>query len=1567
MDNSSMNYDVLHQFFEGYKTDLDNHAEGNKSFVKGINGRLFSENGILSYSSINGTKRVYENPDIVKYLGWAAFKDELIVFTKVQAELAEEEQTCTDVVNLITKPITINYPYSAGNIFEGYYDETVVEVCIPSVPIDENEFNTPISCVGPENDVSDYGDLFNQIPVLPLEYCPIFDNDVPVNNQQYKDAVWSFTYNPAGTITAKLLWVGNMNLSMTGKICAIGVEENIFFKRVYFTDYENYFRVINLKDKSLKYRRPNEFNVSVSGTLLSPRIVEKRNNGTLKAMSVTYMFRLINENGQVTDFSPASEMVRINKVDGTYKYSGGGISEATNHSVLISAIVPDHTNFSEIEMIAVEFEGKDVPTAILTIGRQPVGFYNEFEHFGNESEFEENITLADLFANSINFKYISDMQIKNNKMVVVGLRNDPSFVNSENINIDFALHGFHFEEGQTHDCLLNPNPERFKYIDTQMNAPFFFVSKRIYRQISVLGNFWVRLENKLTGEFYQYNASNGTYVYQDRLLEILQFLLDIQELPDFATNFPNLQISNSDAKILFHPINGNLEVDFYNYNLVFSTPQVIIDSDNAIQLKEFSWPLTTQERNNRLVYGAVSNGFFNGNGVRVTVKKQADHVMSKNTDWHRGSGPILQLQTPTLKKGCMKGEIYRLGIQWYKDGNRLFTTILGDFKIPEIGQIVREYNPFDNTVFYGQSGNNLYYQNMAVDGNMMFANRLELQFEVKISCELSRQVDAYQIVYVERTEENRSILAQGISAPLHRMLQFDGTKGNHIDFDQRLTNKWNLPYYGGPIIDAQGLRSTDAHPDNDNPDIDGTNFNWQNRIQTSRDLIYFDSPDLIYDQVSDKNLESCVLEYVNSIRTDHDTFNIVGGYNRETTNNNNQNNDHGTEIVFADGGHGRDDNESAFGAPKFSQKIPFSSLSLVDESKPYFVNVSVFSNILRTKQYFSFDDETTKPYLQAVAFGAQFGINAVATAEEGQQISGFKMNQAFDLVNAAAVLSSQGWWYNQSSRIKYSYEFSTFRVNNISNGRKTLFLQTDRDWYVGRTVNQEPYMIKSWRSFGTNDHNGGNTDGYDAHLVGNIRRKSTDSLYGGRTEYAYSRNEFIAMSEVMPVIKNNVANQVFMVQGDTYCSPFIRNKNSYRDAAVPENRTFAYRDSGKPSWTRYGAWCYAVVLESTVEPRLNYSEEFYRLEDNFNFYMEEQHNPAYLQLNNLRKSIPTPLNFKDDPNASNTVAVSDPKLSGDYYDAFTRYRTNEFLELDKNKGAALNIAKQEDQLFVIQEHQTVLLYMDERAMITPDNGGAPIQVAQGTGTSLSGHEVISTFGTSIRRAVVPSKYGFVFFDERNREFIKIKDPLLEKNQLSLFYNTFFKENPIVDVEGFFDYIYKETNLRFRTQSGKAFILSYNEALGCFNGEWAIDGDIFPIFQERILVPYNNSQRVGELNNGEVLRFFEQPKLKMYLKIVSASDSKRTQIAKGIAVHININYPIVKTIFETSLGQIRTILGTHHWYKIREGVHTLPSKNMMDPSTDIRGEWVSVDMEVESRDNNKINIYSIVNYLRNSYK
>ena len=1548
----------IHNFSKGWSYDLENHAEKPEGYIDAWNGRLYSHDGTLAFTSIDGTKLVHINENVVKYNGFYSFKDEMICFAKGLFPANQGQTEPKEITEIVVNNFSLSSSLNEilGIPFSSNYNKYTVIIQVPIEDIDQDDFNQSLSEIGNTIEIDPtYNGLFQSLiynPTNPIA-CNISSNEPPINNEFYNDAIMSFRIDDSGNLVSKILWSGWLNIPFDSIITTEGVEENNYYKRVYFSDYYNTSRVINLKDQSLSKRTSTDFDLKTNGVLLNPRIKSIEKNGQLKAMTVFYCMRLITENGQISDFSALSKAVKIT-VGENEEFKGGSIKEVTNKSVLVDCYIPDYKNFKEVLLVAIEFEADAVPTTIRLVGKKNVDAIVSFEHFGSEPEYLENITLSDIFKNSISWRYNSDYTTVNNKLVVSGLRNDPSYINSKNMAIDFSLSGFD-EEGQTHSSLLNPNPELFNYINNDMNESFFYIERRLYRKIEVFGNFKMKLTNTVTGDYYEYVVNEVIFNYVDRKKQILDFLLETKLDLDFGNKFPNLNIVANGTNILFQPINPLLKTDFYNYNLEFSTSQVIIELDNDTENKTYSWPSSDFEKQNKLVYGGVSNGWFNGNGVKVTMRTVKENILSKNTDWMSGNTLPLRVKVPSLKRGFMKGEIYRIGIQWFKNGNRLFTTVLGDIKIPDIGQRKREIGLDGNVIYNAEK-----YSNWSVVGDEMYSERIELQFDVRINCQLSKEIDSYQIVYVERTENNRTILAQGISAPLERIVNFGGTDGDYsMGLKENMINKWMLPSCG-VVYDQKGMTVYDVNPDSLLDEA-------HKRIVTNRKAFYFDSPEFAYGKISSNFISSTKVEFVETITSDHDRHNIIGGYNAATCG---WGSDNPGSTCYFENGNETTNGPAPFGNRKFSQKIPGDLLSGEERARPFWVNVSVFSNRLKQRSYTGFSNVLAQEY--------KYEIDSSAEAQEGEILASYKLNDTFEYANHSMTLASPGWFYQINARSRNSDRFSLFRVHNICGGRKTVFIKTKNNYFTSDNIVQIPFIIKSKVNFGTSEGRFDSIKGHDAFIVSNLKRENQNSIYGGRTEFAYASNEYIPLSDVFPVIDNIISSQIFSVEGDTYCSLYIKNKTSYKNSLVPEEQGFHWsRESTKGNrkyqHNKMNAWCYAVVLESTVEPRLVNSEEFYLFGKAINFKYEELYNPAYLQQSDLRKSIPIPYNFKDDPNLNNVVAASDVKLNGDTIDAWTNFLPNEFYELDKNKGTAFNLVKENDKIYVVQELQTSELFIDQKNFITPDEGGEAIQIDQGSGSSISGHRIISNYGTAFRRAIIESPYGFMFFDELKTEIVKINEPLLVKNSLALELKKFFDANKVLGVEVYYDDEFKESNIRFHVENNGElgnnpdFVISYSEALKVFNGKIKYTNDIFFSFKNKIFAPYDGSSKIGELNRGNVLDFFDNVE-DFKLKIISSPSYNETKIFKGLGVYVNLKSPGINTNFITSLGHNRFIPYSHHWYKIREGVHTFPSKNP-DDYEDIRGEWCEIEMEFSKDDlgNEPIRVFSVINFFRKSYK
>lgn len=1549
-----INFKDIRTLEGGYSIDLTDNIEKKNTYQKAIGGRLWSKNGVVSFSGGSGTKLVYDNPNIVKYIGAHSFKDEILVFAKCikGTTLGGTTQTVfKSIINSnsfsLSDLSTNNVPLVVLNEISdnSSVEETSYEEYLP--PTDPTNFEENFTCLDDssvEVDISGY--YQENANVANKTNCSLNLNEIPINNIDYDDCLLTLKYDNDNNLSGTLRWIGWQNWPINGKITTEGIDENEFYKRVYYTDAVNVRRVVNLKDPRLAYRLPNEFEQILNNVLLQPEIDSVVDGGQLNAMKAHYVYRIISENGQVSEFSPTSDFVFILPETEAITFRGGNISEKTGKSVKIKCNLISFDSTAEIECIALEYEALGPPTAIRNLGKKSVAAVVDFQHFGNEPEFADNITYNDIIDFKNTWKYCNDFTSKKNKLIAGALRNQPLPTEINNLEYLFPLHSWK-SDGSTHQCLINPEPWNYRYIDPSNTDELVYVKEKVYRTISSFGPLTIKLKNTDTLNEIELLINDLSITnYTNITKRVLDWLLDQQiNNVNFSTYFPNLTISDIQSQILFSPTDDMIQTDMSKYMFESNNTQFIENFDNNIEF------IPIAVNTNNLVFGAQSIGFNSGTGIRVTYREFKEPLLNQALAIYDGSGKLLDYHTPSMQKYCMKGEIYRLGFQAYNnDSTRFFAIPLGDVMIPSLGDLRSEIDDSGNAIITSQV-----YVNQSVENGVLYGHGIKMRFEVRLSCELQALIPMYQMVYVERTEDNRTILCQGISAPLSRV-QDSGSEEHRMPDVVR--NKWNIPYYGGPTYEKPALENYDNYGENNQ--YTGTDEG--QRVMCHRALMYFDSPDLYFNRISDQYVKTSKINIVAKLNTDHTPEvirerggNFSGGFFTYNS---------GNEIY-----------------PKFSRKILEDQIEgdnhsenlprpAVEERESgtyesHFINVSVFANYTPHNQEISIDKAETLGY--------------------GEVISGSAFDLENDVSNNTFCLPSQPWYYSAYAR-DWKYQdgranAEMFKAAMPSPGYKSTFIKSSEDLFTPEFTG--PLVIPT---INTQIRLGGTRFGkvYDTIPLINIFRNNRTSVFGGRSIEAYSKNTYIPLSKTIPTLKSSNNAQVFEVGADVYITLNVRLKNDFGDGEILlreyDNHGGSRAKGEIECWTRNGAWIYAIVVESQVEPKLTYQYEPYKETTTHNFESErgEIINEAYFNENNVKSYVPKPFKFKDDPNQEHVIAVSDVKLAGEYYDSWTMFKPNNFYaELEKNKGYVSNLVKEDDEVFAIQEQQTSQLYIGTDRLIT-DSEGQPINIQQGSGTVVDGHKVISNYGTSIRRAVVVSDYGFTFFDERKVEFIKRRDPLLSKNLLHLEYFNRFKKDKIIDTEAYFDQENKETCIRIRTTKGNNFMLSYNEMFQLFNGEFPIqyDNDIFIMFDENVYSPIRTlsgndilSQQLHQLNAGDILNFFNvQTELKLGI-YVSMELGKVIQY-KNCGLITNLDYPIKCIFGKSDLGYDRTIKGTHNWYKIREGVHTVPMINETNERfgiSDLRGNWVYIEITAESLNKNKVDILSILNFLRYSHQ
>ena len=1489
------NTEQEHYFVGGMKRDTVNNVEDPKTYFFGVNGRLYSNNGKLSFSSIEGKKTVYSDNKILKYLGYCAFKDELLLMVKI----SNDQNNLLQPSQPVTESITSTYP--------------------------------PTNTVTPaEIDYSDLYELVND-----GFYGEICEETTVTEELDSLDAFLSIK-KENGVLVGEYLWVGNMNWNFNSKINTIGVHENNSYKRVYLTDYVNTFKVVNILNGKIENLSAEQFNVFQQFSLSQPLISAVTEGGSLKSSVVFYTYRLISKDGQRTVFSDLSERVPIYPGTTGLDIRGGDVSEDTGKKVKIK-IINEKTNiYDKIEVVAIVYEAEGAPTSIKSIGVQDLETENIFYHSGNEAGYDLNITLSDITEKNTGWRFCSDLKTKKNKLIVSGLRNTPIPFTLTDIEKDFILKAFDSKGSTFNNSFINPDPKKFRFIPKTGSIGSYKKKKTYIREIKVFGTFTFTLKYQNKEYKKDFIKENN---YNNVTKEIWEFINSIKQ------NFTEFHFTYLNQDIIIAPSStANLD----DLKFLFTTEEVSITAD-------FEYDFTNQNITTQLIHGYQSFGFEKGNGIRITFKPEFQDLMQKsgpfmsmNYDYsnnfiydEKGRNNLLansysfnrqnlfNLKENKFKRGLFKGEIYRLGLQFERNGENIFTLPIGDIMVPEIGDNVLTLENQEITV----------WGNSRVKDNILQGILTNLLVDIRLNCDFKNTYTSVKVVYVQRTVENRTIICQGLSGPLVRYNQFVNTS---IQLNSNVARKWQLPFMGGPGIDVRGVRDFKEFGENL-----AAITNQKGRVLVHSKLMYLDAPEILFDRIPAGSITTGKVQVVAKVWGDHQGAQYLG--------------------------HGRIFETAETFSQKIYSTVPVSgrkadsgtvypnSHGLVGQGDllPPWVNVTIFSETTYLKNKIS------------------TGIYKSKIMAKGEILGGAYLDSTYEISNNAMTLFQPLLFYSNANRYpevkQGKTNFEAWKSNRHCIGARTMFLKTNDE--VFNELFFDNLMVGA-----PDEGTFGDIYSVDAafikHAVVNIVKDNADTIYGGRTELAYSRNVYIPMSKTIAVSKKLNKTIRIKVEGDTYCSLFFNNKTQYADYAVERihmnhagggvdgvDKDKDYDDIPK----RTGAWAYGVVLESTVDIALARGLKFYQNSGAVDLKKTtDKINEVYFQEGTLRKYIPKPLDFKDDPDLLHIIATSDPKVMGSPIDNWTNFRVNNFYELEKDKGAAFNLGKSLDDVYAIQERQTSRLLLNERNASLNSSDGK-IMFKTGDGTGVDGHQVVSDYGTSIRRNVteitssIKGAAGFYFYDERKNEIVKITEGVLLKEDLAYYVNKLLENNKVYDVEGYYDDLNKETVIRTRTENGSYLTYSYNELFGVMNGFYEFDNDQYFMWNNEVYSPKKDTMEIEQHNKGVCLRFSGDDK-SMKIGVVTNISPTKVKIFHNFMANINIDYPIEKIEIKTSSGQTRVIDKTHHRYKIREGLHTVPLKNQDDWS-DLRGEWMELTIEIKNLKNKKIDIFSITNFVR----
>lgn len=542
----------------------------------------------------------------------------------------------------------------------------------------------------------------------------------PENNINKTGQIWELVYSElTGLSTLKLIYNNYLNFSIDHTIpptASIGRYELPSLQRIIFSDFYNPVRSINVKSDNLMAFEPSEFTLIPSLELSIPTLHNITDNDVVNPFNtnqtIQIAYRLTKSNGAITAYSPLSDMVYPTKYDiGQYIGSFPNFSSLdgetgnSNKSFTFRVSGID-TTYDFIEFVVI-IKNTTNGVKIYKYETQSVGSNNTLlSTFKNDSDNFEEITVSEFNIDNLFFTHAKTIEQKNNRLFFANVKNDLT-----------------------------------EYLET--------FDTRAYRFDTSSDNIKIKV-----------NTNDSTCTIRD--ISTLDYPTNDDDLVP-SINLGMSTADDSEYDGLYKYQRNSTIVGGTGPNISFKFGALALKTDTRIvngNPNSFSGINEGTERDGSTCDNR--NGFRipgSGNGANPLIdtfyrssSEQEGHVQnykhSIGLEYFNGNF-----------KGYQQNEIYRIGIQFYsKNGSTFFTKWIGDIKFPN-------YNDFVAPGFEAKTDSGTLipdFRSCFFEGTNTYSIVPYLVVDVNITKELASFISGYEIVRVERTEDDKTIAAQGL-------------------------------------------------------------------------------------------------------------------------------------------------------------------------------------------------------------------------------------------------------------------------------------------------------------------------------------------------------------------------------------------------------------------------------------------------------------------------------------------------------------------------------------------------------------------------------------------------------------------------------------------------------------------------------------------------------------------------------------------------------------------------------------------------------------------------------------
>lgn len=390
--------------------------------------------------------------------------------------------------------------------------------------------------------------------------------------------------------------------------------------RVYWTDYFNQIRVINIFDVEVMSNKVTDLDLISEVTLSKPIIQEITNSGTIPTgVVVQYFYKLSDTDGRETIFSPGSQVMVLNEELSSntslqyYDIDATTPNTVNNKSITIEINGLD-TDYNIIEYYAVLWFEKDVPN-IYKVGEDNVGSSSiTFTH----SSMQDAVSIPLVSFMSIGVPFTAKTIEDRDKSLIAGNIKEISF------DLDFDARAYRFNTDVT---------------------PNFYLYEA-------------------DGTFVNYTAATMSTVP-----ETSDAINPTNDDTNTSYNFDNVagrQIYQSDGSTI-----GGEGINV-SYTFEVHGRSASVGSEQLISTASGSTDQGYNQTNKRvgILNTSLNETDSEGNIIYYNIENESD------------SGKSSKLNS--LLTGYSRGEVYRFGVVFFsKQGQRSFVKWIGDIKFPD--------------------------------------------------------------------------------------------------------------------------------------------------------------------------------------------------------------------------------------------------------------------------------------------------------------------------------------------------------------------------------------------------------------------------------------------------------------------------------------------------------------------------------------------------------------------------------------------------------------------------------------------------------------------------------------------------------------------------------------------------------------------------------------------------------------------------------------------------------------------------------------------------------------------